>query len=124
MCCLFILLGALLANPGCVGYVTMIIIKLAGGVTNLRVTLLRVIDITVKMLKVPFYFFKSLVKRVSRFFAPYILNNHTVSFQSTRKRVVTHFDSGTVTLYIRYDQIIINYPILGEIIRLTDQIDT
>ncbi len=86
------------------------------------------------MLKVPFYFFKSLVKRVLKvlhdcktdfpvFFAPYTPSNHTVSFESTRKRVVTHFDSGTVTLNIRYDQIIINHPILGEIIRRTDQID-
>ena len=82
------------------------------------------------MLKVPFYFFKSLVKRVLhdcktdfRFFAPYTPSNHTVSFESTRKRVVTHFDSGTVTLNTIYDPIIINYPIWGEIIRLTDQID-
>ena len=83
------------------------------------------------MLKVPFYFFKKFSEasftrfqnRFFRFFDPYTLSNHTVSFESTRKRVVTHFDSGTVTLNIRYDQIIINHPILGEIIRLTDQID-
>ena len=73
------------------------------------------------MLKVPFYFFKSLVKRVLHdfkidfpvFFAPYTLSNHTVPFESTRKSVVTHFDSGTVTPNIMYDQVIINYPILG-----------
>ena len=66
--------------------------------------------------------FTRLQNRFFRFFDPCTLSNHTVSFESTRKRVVTHFDSGTVTLNIKYDQIIINYPILGEIIRLTDQI--
>ena len=38
-----------------------------------------------------------------------------------RKRVVSHFDSGTVTLNTKYDQIITTYPILGGIIRLTEK---